>query len=513
MEHPRTGTGPRRRAAARPHPALPALGLPGGAHQHRRPGADRARGDGGGDAPAARDGDRRDGSPHLPPATELVEPLRITLQSLDLEALTKVWTAAAQPLRLSVGYEVSLVVVEQQARMSRATGRFRPDLRRLARRPAGLGRAPTRIGADPHLVRVPAGRRTPRSGSPPRRTTRRGPGRRLADDRAGTGRRHGALQLPQHDLRPGVRRLDAVSTMEGLPAGRDSIGLTVVPPYVALVRPPPAGSAVVRDHRALRRGHRGVPGRAGGAPTAVGHHGHASPCRRRPRRTARGHPPVAPGGRPGVRSGRGAMTAELLHPAPPQRDAGHTDEGLQAALTAWRLVLSAYLLRLRAAWAGSPPEGGDTDTRAAAGRDRPAGYARRTGSATVRRGGARGQFHRPARYRRHLPRPGPGGHVDRCRGLVGGGRPAVRRRAGLLPRRRLPQVSDHGTGPPAPGRVRPAGTGRVRRRRPAGHGWRPAARARPWRAGAADLRGPAPPRRFGAGRTRRRVRHRTGPGW
>ena len=37
------------------------------------------------------------------------------------------------------------------------------------------------------------------------------------------------LQLPRDDLAPGARRLDAVAIVEGLPAGRDSIGVTVVP--------------------------------------------------------------------------------------------------------------------------------------------------------------------------------------------------------------------------------------------------------------------------------------------
>ena len=51
--------------------------------------------------------------PKLSPlAKPLVEPLRITPDSLDLEALSKLWTATTQPLRLSIGYEVSLVVVD-----------------------------------------------------------------------------------------------------------------------------------------------------------------------------------------------------------------------------------------------------------------------------------------------------------------------------------------------------------------------------------------------------------------
>jgi hypothetical protein len=54
-----------------------------------------------------------DSNPSLSPlAKPLVEPLRITLDSLDLESISKLWTATTQPLRLSVGYDVSLVVVD-----------------------------------------------------------------------------------------------------------------------------------------------------------------------------------------------------------------------------------------------------------------------------------------------------------------------------------------------------------------------------------------------------------------
>jgi hypothetical protein len=64
--------------------------------------------------------------PKLSPlAKPLVEPLRITPDSLDLEALSKLWTATTQPLRLSIGYEVSLVVVDA----ARCTSRGRPCAR------------------------------------------------------------------------------------------------------------------------------------------------------------------------------------------------------------------------------------------------------------------------------------------------------------------------------------------------------------------------------------------------
>jgi uncharacterized protein (TIGR03437 family) len=47
------------------------------------------------------------------------------------------------------------------------------------------------------------------------------------------------LRLPRADLAPGTRRLDATTTEAGLPVGRDSIGLTVVP----RVTPPAAALA------------------------------------------------------------------------------------------------------------------------------------------------------------------------------------------------------------------------------------------------------------------------------
>src|SRR5262249_28496343 len=58
-----------------------------------------------------------EGSPVLTPplaalVRPLIEPLRIVLDDLDLESVTKTWTAASQPIRLSVGYQVSVVVVQ-----------------------------------------------------------------------------------------------------------------------------------------------------------------------------------------------------------------------------------------------------------------------------------------------------------------------------------------------------------------------------------------------------------------
>lgn len=46
----------------------------------------------------------------------LLEPLRITMEPLDLDTLTKLWTAAAKPMRLGVGYSVSLAFIVDDER-------------------------------------------------------------------------------------------------------------------------------------------------------------------------------------------------------------------------------------------------------------------------------------------------------------------------------------------------------------------------------------------------------------
>jgi hypothetical protein len=172
-------------------------------------------------------------APELSPlAKPLVEPLRITLDALDLEAITKIWTAASKPLRLSVGYEVSLVVVD-------ATEAFAPGP------PVRTRRVAVTPSMGPRLLSV----------DPPRithgvDTTVRATGltagvtfllAREPDDPAGPAEGWAmtvvpdppsgtvVLRLPRDDLAAGARRLDAVALEDGLPAGRDSIGITVVP--------------------------------------------------------------------------------------------------------------------------------------------------------------------------------------------------------------------------------------------------------------------------------------------
>jgi hypothetical protein len=189
-----------------------------------------------------------DGDPALSPlAAPLVEPLRITLETLDLEALTKLWTAATRPIRLSVGYEVSLVSIDSPET-------FAPgppvQTRRVAVTPSLGPRLisvdPARIthGVDARVIAtgLTAGvsfllARAP--GDPP------GPAEGWAmtvvpNPPPGTV----VLRLPRDDLAPGARRLDAVATAEGLPAGRDSIAIMVVPTVLGPPGPIAKGTPV-----------------------------------------------------------------------------------------------------------------------------------------------------------------------------------------------------------------------------------------------------------------------------
>jgi Pvc16 N-terminal domain len=169
-----------------------------------------------------------------PLATPLVEPLRITLDTLDLESLSKLWTATTQPLRLSIGYEVSLVVVDSTAdHVAGPPVRLRRVAVAPTRGPRLRSVEPPRIsfgddllvsaeglttGGVFTLAREPGDPAGPAGGwemtlvpSPP--------------PPPGAVR----LTLPRADLAPGARRLEVSATEAGLPIGRDSIGVTVVP--------------------------------------------------------------------------------------------------------------------------------------------------------------------------------------------------------------------------------------------------------------------------------------------
>jgi len=182
------------------------------------------------------------GSPFLPVLDPpLLEPLRVVMESLDLEDLSKLWTAATKPMRLSVGYCVSLVVVEQQRRHLAGPPVREPRVLVVPSvGPRLVAVVPARVGGDAETVLAATGlvaatvfRLVAEPGDPtplptggwPMPVVRREPGGVV-------------LRLPRHDLVAGVRRLDAVTALEGLPASSDSIALTVVPTPIAATPSP-----------------------------------------------------------------------------------------------------------------------------------------------------------------------------------------------------------------------------------------------------------------------------------
>jgi hypothetical protein len=192
-----------------------------------------------------------EGDPATSPlAKPLVEPLRISLDALDLESLSKLWTAVTQPLRLSIGYEVSLVVIDSPAAhtagppVSERRVVVAPSLGPRVRSvdPARVSFGDVLLvavegltaGATFMLAHEPADPTGPASGWPMTAVT-------TPDAPPGTV----GLTLPRADLAPGARRLDVTATESGLALGHDSIGLSIVPAVTG--SPAPLATAVPAD--------------------------------------------------------------------------------------------------------------------------------------------------------------------------------------------------------------------------------------------------------------------------
>lgn len=187
-----------------------------------------------------------------PLAQPLVEPLRISLESLDLEALSKLWTATTEPLRLSVGYEVGLVIVDTpvqhvagppvRTRRVVSVPSLGPRLVSLDPPRASLG---DEILVEAFGLTVGAAFSLARERGDPAGPGAGWPMTVVAAPPAPPG--HVRLGLPRDDLAPGTRRLDVSASEAGLPIGRDSIGLTVVPVVTGPVAPLAKGTPVTLD--------------------------------------------------------------------------------------------------------------------------------------------------------------------------------------------------------------------------------------------------------------------------
>jgi len=178
----------------------------------------------------------------------LIEPLRIVLETLDLEALTKIWTSASRPIRLSVGYEVSVVLVQPTTTFVAG-----PPVRtrRIAVAPSmgprfvSVSPARASFGDDidaevegltagaaftlAHEPEDPAGPDWPMT---------------VVSGVAPDGVR---LRLPDARIAPGLRELDVSESQSGLPIGHDSIGLTVVPAVTGPAAALPTGVPVTLE--------------------------------------------------------------------------------------------------------------------------------------------------------------------------------------------------------------------------------------------------------------------------
>ncbi|MFH8484342.1 DUF4255 domain-containing protein [Streptomyces longisporoflavus] len=197
------------------------------------------------------------GSPFLPnPEPALAEPLRITLEDFDLENYSKLWTASTKPLRLSVAYTVSLVVIEPQRRHTE-----RPPVstvRTLSSTSVGTrlkAPRPDRVGGDATLsVRVegpgPAGPffLAAEPGDPPGHGPLGWPMTTVARDDRGEF----ILRLPRHDLVPAVRGLIVGPGADGLPAGQGGVALAVTPVVVSV---PGNGQLTVGSRVTLTTAH------------------------------------------------------------------------------------------------------------------------------------------------------------------------------------------------------------------------------------------------------------------
>jgi hypothetical protein len=195
-----------------------------------------------------------EGSPVLAPeAGPLVEPLRITHAPLDLDGLSKLWTSVSQPLRTTVGYRVSLAIVD-------STKGFVPGPPVRERRFAVVPSMGVRFGAiSPARARAsvpldveltgPAGhltftlRREPSDPAGPEEWP-------LTATRAGANRF--SVQIAPATLAPGTRQLTVTGLVEGLPAVSDRTALTLVPAVTGPAGPVAAGAnlSLATEHAA-----------------------------------------------------------------------------------------------------------------------------------------------------------------------------------------------------------------------------------------------------------------------
>jgi Pvc16 N-terminal domain len=188
--------------------------------------------------------------------TDLVEPLRITLDPVPMETITALWNTGSHALRLSVGYQISLVTVPAQVPFvagppvrTRVVG-VAPSLM-----PIVCSVQPQNVSFDQPirlqvrgitdtfritLGRLPGDPDDPTDGRPnPAHTHSTGPWTLPA-----SGGPDGlTTHLPNGELAPGPRPVVVTNLADGLPAGSGHAVVTVIPQVVSAAGLLHAGSA------------------------------------------------------------------------------------------------------------------------------------------------------------------------------------------------------------------------------------------------------------------------------
>lgn len=176
----------------------------------------------------------------------LIEPLRITLDPVPLETITGLWASGLKSLRLSVAYQISLVIVPSsvafvagppvQERSVGVVPSAGPKIIGIQPELVSFGDdvhvAATGLGDDLVVLLSRAGGDPddPTDGRPNPATTHSVGPWRLTATLSATGM---TVTLPNALLVPGKRALDVTNQASGLPAGRATAGITVAPAVIA----------------------------------------------------------------------------------------------------------------------------------------------------------------------------------------------------------------------------------------------------------------------------------------
>jgi hypothetical protein len=190
----------------------------------------------------------------------LVEPVRITMDTIPLETVTALWSSGDKALRVSVGYEVSLVtvvsptpfapgppVLERVVAVSPSNG---PRISGVDPESVSFG-VPLRIAAtglggdvDVTLSRLDGDSDDPTDGRPdPGNTHSTGPWH-LSASRTPQGL---LATLPNRTMVPGKRALEVTNRVGGLSAGSDGRPVVVVPAILSADGPLVPGDAVTLE--------------------------------------------------------------------------------------------------------------------------------------------------------------------------------------------------------------------------------------------------------------------------